>query len=48
MNRIKQNAEILVDVCTHYDQNPQNKIKLREQILYLLTAIDKLRKENAK
>ena len=47
MNKIKQNAQVLVEVCEHYDKNPTNKDKLKKQILYLLAAIDKQLKENA-
>ncbi|MBI5391869.1 hypothetical protein HZB00_02595 [Candidatus Woesearchaeota archaeon] len=45
---LKQNADILAEVCRHYDQiaanNPTSKelAALKSQILFLLTAIKKL------
>lgn len=47
MNKLKQNAEVLVDVCKHYDKSPEKKEKLKKQITYLLAAIDKQVKEGA-
>jgi hypothetical protein len=48
MNKLKQNAEILVEVCEHYDKNASAREKLKTQIVYLLAAINKNMKEDAK
>jgi len=52
---LKQNAQILMDVCGNYEkilsEKPTNPEKIRQfrlQFLYLLTAIDKLVKEEKK
>jgi len=46
MNKVKQQAQVLLEVCKQYDRSPNEKLK--EQILYLLTSLDKQIKENVK
>lgn len=48
MNKIKQNTDVLIDVCEAYDRNPEKRARLKDQILYLLSNINKQLKQNAK
>lgn len=55
ISMLKQNAQILLEVCQNYDKLKENKQTTPEKIkqfkmefLYLLTAIDKLEKEERK
>ena len=55
ISMLKQNSQILLEVSENYEklllEKPQNKEKIRQfrlQFLYLLTAIDKLVKEEKK
>jgi hypothetical protein len=45
MNKLKQNVQVLIEVCEHYEKVPEEREKLRKQILYLLAAINKQVKE---
>ncbi len=55
LSMLKQNSQILLEVCENYEKLKKNKqatpdkIKqFKTQFLYLLTAIDKLAKEERK
>ena len=54
VSMLKQNSQILLEVCENYEKlktQRYDEIKLKQfkmQFLYLLTAIDKLSKEERK